>query len=240
LFGHERGAFTGAATAKLGLLEAADHGSLLLDEIADLDLTLQPRLLTALEEQRFRRLGEVRERRVDVRLLAAAHRSFDQRMHEGHFRTDLYYRISTLTIELPSLRERRQDIPLLAARFLEQLGREIGRPAPELAPAAQKALLDYSWPGNIRELRNVLERAVLLTEATTLNLADLRFDNGPAGAPLPPGQRLTEVEEHHIRQALDRAGGSVPRAARALGVPRSTLYEKLKRYDLKQTLRIAP
>jgi DNA-binding NtrC family response regulator len=232
LFGHERGAFTGAVEAKQGLLEVANHGTLFLDEIGDVDLQVQPKLLKVLEEQRFRRLGEVRERLVDVRLIAATHHDLRQLVEEKKFRADLFFRISTIVLRLPPLRERIEDIPLLAARMLESIGARSGHPL-RLGDDALEALSGYTWPGNLRELRNVLERAVFFARGEVVRAADLalQFSSRP-----PAGDdeivSLVEAEERYIRRVLAHEGGSVERAAKRLGVPRNTLYYKLKKYGV--------
>ncbi len=234
LFGHEKGAFTGAVAAKPGLLEVADRGTLFLDEIGDMDLAVQPKLLKVLEEQRFRRLGEVKDRHVDVRLVAATHQDLGAAVRERRFRSDLYFRVSALILTVPSLRERPEDIPLLARDLLERLGTDLGRPAPELSADAEQALRAYPWPGNIRELRNVLERAVLLSGAPVLSHRDLhlpRESSGPAGA-AELDLTLEQLERLHVERVLQAEGGHVERAAQRLGVPRSSLYQKLKRFGL--------
>jgi len=237
LFGHERGAFTGAATRKQGLLEIADRGTVFLDEIGDVDPYVQPKLLKVLEEKRFRRLGDVRDREVDVRLIAATHRDLARRVAEEQFRSDLYFRISTVPLLVPALRDRTEDIPILAATLLEDLGRRLGRSGVTLADEAMAALSAYAWPGNIRELRNVLERSLLLTDADRLVPADLRFGVGSVPAPDAPATdvRLVAVERRHIERILREEGGHVPRAAERLGVPRSSLYQKLKKLDIDPT-----
>ena len=227
LFGHERGAFTGAQAAKPGMLEVADKGTLFLDEIGDMDLQVQPRLLKALEEKRFRRLGDVRDRVVDVRLIAATHHDLAGAVAQKKFRDDLYYRLSVLPLRLPPLRERPEDVPALAQRLLA--------PGISLSPDAQKALQAYGWPGNIRELRNVLERAQVLSQKQVLETADLRLDKGAAGAEPDELLTLEEMERRHIERALARAGGKVARAAELLGVARSSLYQKLQRYRIEAT-----
>jgi DNA-binding NtrC family response regulator len=236
LFGHERGAFTGAVARKLGLLEVAHHGTVFLDEIGDVDPSVQPKLLKVLEEKRFRRMGDVEDRRVDIRLIAATHQDLAERVRTRHFRSDLFFRISTLPLGLPALRERPEDIPHLAWALLAHIARQLGRPPMTLSPAARAALQGYAWPGNIRELRNVLERAVLLSSRDTLEASDLRFDPGlgEPGAPEedPLSLTLEEVEKRHIQRVLAAEGGHVERAARRLGLPRSSLYHKLKRYGL--------
>jgi DNA-binding NtrC family response regulator len=234
LFGHERGAFTGAVTNKVGLLEVADRGTLFLGEIGDLPLEVQPKLLKVLEEQQFRRVGDVRDRQVDVRLIAATHQNLRNLVQERRFRSDLFFRISSLPLRVPALRERAEDIPVLAAQFVEQLGQELGREPLGLGDDAMRALQEYSWPGNIRELRNVLERAVLLTRGDVLHRHDVRFETLPAG--ITPGYdgslTLAQLEQQHIRRVLEEERGHVERAAKRLGIPRSTLYQRLKHYGI--------
>ena len=235
LFGHERGAFTGAIQAKVGLLDLAHRGTLFLDEIGDMEPALQPKFLKVLEEQRFRRVGDVRDRQVDLQLIAATHQDLAQRVTGGQFRGDLYFRISTLPLAVPALRDRVEDIPALARVLLDGLAQDIGRPAPGLAAGALAALARYPWPGNIRELRNVLERAALLTDGPELRAEDLRFESGFGAAAAPPssdGLTLKEVERRHIEQALRQEKGKVESAARRLGIPRSSLYQKLKQFQI--------
>ncbi|MGH7823481.1 MAG: sigma 54-interacting transcriptional regulator [Candidatus Binatia bacterium] len=231
LFGHEKGAFTGANAAKLGLVEVAHRGTLFLDEIGDVDPTVQPKLLKVVEERRFRRLGEVCDRRVDIRLISATHQDLESLVRENGFRRDLYFRINTLPLFIPPLRERGEDVLLLAAVILGNIGADLGRGEMRLAPEAAEALLGYPWPGNIRELRNVLERAVLLSEGDTLRRKDLRFQAQGAGDASSDDSRLTlaELERRHIERVVREEDGHVERAARRLGIPRSTLYEKLKK-----------
>ncbi|HEX6164072.1 MAG TPA: sigma-54 dependent transcriptional regulator [Vicinamibacterales bacterium] len=236
LFGHEKGAFTGATTAKAGLIEVAHRGTVFLDEIGDLDLAVQPKLLKVLEEKRFRRVGDVRERTVDVRFLAAANQDLARRAEEKSFRQDLLYRINTVTLHVPSLRERPGDIPVLAAAILEALARDMPYGKRTLTPAAMKALQDHSWPGNVRELRNALEHAVLLTDGTAIDADALGLSRRPSGAvnaaASSSDQTLRSSEIHEITRALQEAGGRVERAAERLGVPRSSLYQKIKKYGI--------
>lgn len=232
LFGHERGAFTGAVAQKTGLVELAHRGTLFLDEVGDLDLTLQPKLLKVLEEQTFRRVGAVRDRQADVRLIAATHQDLPRMLRENAFRSDLYYRISTLPITVPPLRDRVEDIPVLARQLLDRLAQDIGRGRIALTADAERALASYGWPGNIRELRNVLERAALFAAGPELRAQDLRFEPALApGGPSADGDltlTLEELQRRHIVAVLQSVGGHVPKAAVRLGVPRSTLYQKLK------------
>ncbi|HZT78435.1 MAG TPA: sigma-54 dependent transcriptional regulator [Vicinamibacterales bacterium] len=232
LFGHEKGAFTGAVGSKPGLVEAAHRGTMFLDEVGDTDLAVQPKLLKIVEEKRFRRLGDVAERRVDVRFVAATNKSLIALVDEGKFREDLYYRINTLVLRLPPLRHRKGDIAMLADQIVQQLAREIGHPAPRIEADAIDALVAHSWPGNIRELRNVLERALLVTKSGPLRADDLRLNAGarrPAAA--TEMETLREVEWQHIQRVLAEEKGSVGRASKRLGIPRSSLYDKLKLRD---------
>jgi DNA-binding NtrC family response regulator len=230
LFGHEKGAFTGATGAKPGLLEVAHRGTLFLDEIGDMDPAVQPKLLKVLEEQRYRRLGEVRDRHVDVRLIAATHQDLLALVQEKRFRSDLYFRISAIPLFVPPLRERQEDIELLARHLLNGIGAELGRGRFALSEAAAAALREYSWPGNVRELRNVLERASLLCEGRILEPGDLRFLPKPAlSAPAEDcDSTLEEVERRHIERVLRAEMGRIDPAAKRLGVPRSTLYKKVR------------
>jgi DNA-binding NtrC family response regulator len=238
LFGYERGAFTGAATSKIGLIEAADRGTMFLDEIGDMPLVVQAKLLKVIEEKSFRRMGDVRARRVNVRFITATHHGLPQLVEAKQFRQDLFFRINTITLRVPSLRERGNDISALASVLLQQLSRELRSPVPRLDRGAEAALQAYQWPGNVRELRNVLERALLLApHPSTLTAADLRLsDHAGASAPTPQtvvagseDVSLQAVQWRHIQQVLASEGGSVGKAAKRLGVPRSSLYEMLKR-----------
>lgn len=238
LFGHAKGAFTGALTAKPGLFETADRGTFFLDEIGDTELTLQPKILKVLEEKRFRRLGEVAERRVDIRLIAASNLDLTQAVVEKRFRADLFYRLNTLTLHLPPLRERSEDIPELAESILERLGVETGKRL-ELTAGALEQLSRYDWPGNIRELHNVLERALLLTRGPRIEASQLALDRrgslaveSRSDGDLFQGT-LEEVERRYIEQILRQENGQVDRAADRLGVPRSTLYQRLKSWGLQ-------
>jgi len=230
LFGHEKGAFTGATGLKVGLIESAHRGTMFLDEIGDMDLAIQPKLLKVVEEKKIRRLGDVGERRVDIRFIAATNRGLAQLVDEGRFREDLFYRINTIVLRLPPLRERREDIAGMAKMLLPQIARDTRRPVPQLDPDAEAALVAHAWPGNVRELRNVLERALLLTAAPVLRRADLRLATvvPKAAANGDGAASLKDAEWQYIQRVLAQEGGNVPRAAQRLGIPRSTMYQKLK------------
>ena len=235
LFGHEKGAFTGAVQAKMGLFEAANKGTLFLDEIGDIDPVVQPKLLKVLEEKRFHRLGEVKDRYADVRLIAATHRDLPGLVRSGKFRDDLYFRISTVPLSIPPLRERREDIPLLIHDLLSRLSADMGKPV-EITPGAIQKLQSYAWPGNIRELRNVLERAILLGSSSILDESSVRFDplNVPGTFQSSGVGTLEEIEREHIQTVLSLENGRVETAAKRLGIPRSSLYLKLKQYGIER------
>ena len=241
LFGHERGAFTDARQQKRGLLEQADEGTVFLDEIGEMVPALQAKLLRVLEEKMFRRVGGSGDIEVDVRVIAATNRNLEDLVREGKFRDDLYYRLNVLRIELPPLRARAADIPLLAQHFVEDFGREFKRPVRGLSQEAIDVLSAYSWPGNVRELRNMIERAVLLSDSDRLGPAD--FDSlAPAHAPagshgqfeLPiGGVVLDDVERSLVVQALERAGGNRTRAAALLGLHRDQIRYRIEKFGLK-------
>jgi DNA-binding NtrC family response regulator len=234
LFGHEKGAFTGAVQTKAGLLEISHKGTIFLDEIGDLDLQVQPKLLKVLEEKNFRRLGDVRERLVDVRLIAATHRDLRELVTQKTFRDDLYFRVSTISLSVPPLRERVEDIPMLAARLLERVSADLGLQRAEISDEAMRYIQAYPWPGNVRELRNILERAVLLGDQKLLTARDLHFDVRTDFDRFEDGSitTLEEVEKVYIGRVLKILGGQVPEAAKRLGIPRSSLYNKIRQYRI--------
>jgi DNA-binding NtrC family response regulator len=237
LFGYEKGAFTGAAGSKKGLVEIAHRGILFLDEVGEMDMMVQPKLLKVLEDSRFRRLGDVRERVVDIQIIAATNRNLLQSVAEMKFREDLYYRINTFTLRIPPLRERVEDIPVLARALLGTLAKDLARGEQQLSPGAEAALQSYSWPGNIRELRNVLERVALLSDGRVIEADDLGLTYRPesvVSAVGATGSRATlaELERQHIARVLSEESGKVTQAALRLGIPRSTLYQKLKTYGI--------
>jgi DNA-binding NtrC family response regulator len=240
LFGHEKGAFTDAKEQKRGLFELAHKGTIFLDEVGDLSPELQPKLLKALESRRFRRLGGTREIDVDVRLVAATNHELVTAVKEGRFREDLYYRLSVLPLTLPPLRQRsRDDIADLAVRLLLDLRRRIGRGPSRFSPQAMTVVAQYAWPGNIRELRNVLERALIMApdveELLPAHLpAELTAQSGHAdhSGSADVEMTLEELERRHIIRMLAHSGDNRSRAARALGISRATLYEKLRKYQI--------
>jgi len=234
LFGHEKGAFTSATASKQGLFEVAHRGTIFLDEVGDVDLQIQPKLLKVLEEKRFRRVGDVRDRQVDVRLIAATHQDIGQLVRERRFRDDLYFRISTIPLSFPALRDRIEDIPTLAQYLLDKVAADLGRGELKLDEGCIQALQAYSWPGNIRELRNVIERAVLLSDQKNITLADLHFDgHAKMGTTLlDTNLTLLELERQHIERVLQEERGRVEKAAKRLGIPRSSLYQKLKKHQI--------
>jgi transcriptional regulator with GAF, ATPase, and Fis domain len=234
LFGHEKGAFTGAVTVKQGLFEIAHRGTMFLDEVGDADPQIQPKLLKIVEEQRFRRLGDVRDRQVDVRLVAATHHDLKALVSEKKFREDLYYRISAIPLFVPALRDRGKDVVLLARILLRRIAADVGFPGVTLSAAAERVLLDHVWPGNIRELRNCLERAVLLGDRSTVRAEDLVVIPSTASSrrAAAPRGTLSDGERAHIAGVLEDECGDVKKAASVLGLSRSALYEKLKKHGL--------
>jgi transcriptional regulator with PAS, ATPase and Fis domain len=246
LFGHERGAYTDAKAAKAGLFEAADGGTLFLDEIGHMDAALQVKLLKAIEEKSVRRVGGLRPKSFNARLIAATNRDLEAAIADGSFRADLYYRIKALTIELPSLRERGTDIALLARHFLDRFTREYGLPAKELTPEAETLLLAYSWPGNVRELAHVMERAALLHAGTKVSAEHLGLSEGGGKAPVAVaagggvqvdftagGIVLDEVERQLIVGALQAAGWNRGQAAQLLGISKETLRYRIEKHQIR-------
>lgn len=246
LFGYEKGAYTDARTAKPGLFEAADGGTLFLDEIGHMDPAIQVKLLKAIEEKSVRRVGGLRVKTFNARIITATNRDLEAAVAEGAVRPDLYYRIKALTIQVPPLRDRGADITLLARHFLDRFTRQYGLPAKALAPEAEAHLLAYSWPGNVRELAHVMERAVLLYAGPTVQAELLGLPAGKARAPLTVkaggdvqvdfasgGIVLDEVERQLIAEALQAAGWNRARAAQLLGISKETLRYRMERYQLR-------
>jgi DNA-binding NtrC family response regulator len=242
LFGHERGAFTDAKAQKKGLFEIAEGGTVFLDEIGDMSARLQAKLLRVLEERRFRRVGGTKDISLNVRAIAATNLDLRRAVESGTFRKDLYYRLQVVTITLPPLRNRREDIPLLACHFLEHFSREFKKRLPRLSPAVERLLVTYEWPGNIRELRNVIERAMILEDTGELLPAHLPPEIAePAGSCAAPalhfrlprsGITLEEVERDFVRQALEITAGNQTLSARLLGLTRDEFRYRMKKFGL--------
>jgi formate hydrogenlyase transcriptional activator len=236
LFGHEKGAFTGAIAQKLGRFEMADQGTLFLDEVGDIPPALQPKLLRVLQEQEFERLGSSRTHQVDIRLVAATHRNLAEMTQRGEFRSDLYYRLNVFPILLPSLRARREDIPLLVEHFVELSTRRTGRPIEYIPQETMNALTSYDWPGNIRELQNLIERAVILSNDGVLPNPLPMSESEDRSTSQPPST-LKEVERDLILRALEDHGwmvGGSNGAAAKLGVKRTTLIAKMQKFGLSR------
>jgi two-component system response regulator AtoC len=237
LFGHEKGAFTGALARKQGLFELAGRGSIFLDEVGEMPLPLQVKLLRVLQERKIRRLGGNDDIPVNARIISATNRDIEALVREGKFREDLYYRLNVFRLVAPPLRDRAEDIPPLAEHLLKKLSFRMGRPLPAISPEAMDKLRHYSFPGNVRELENLLERALIYRESGDIGAADIDLSRSPAGRG-PDGERaeaaqsLEHIEREAIRRALTRSGGNRTRAAAELGVSRKTIINKIKIYKL--------
>ena len=235
LFGHEKGAFTGAIAQKIGRFELADKGTLFLDEIGDIPPALQPKLLRVLQEQEFERLGSTRTHKVDVRLVAATHRDLTDMVNRGEFRTDLYYRLNVFPVLLPPLRERREDIPALVTHFVEMLGRRMGREIEHVPAETMSALISYHWPGNIRELQNLIERAVILSNDGVLPNPLPTAEHERRSAISSGATTLRDSERTLIQQTLETVGwiiGGPKGAAVKLGLKRTTLIHKMQKLGI--------
>ncbi|MCA1612986.1 MAG: sigma-54 dependent transcriptional regulator [Acidobacteria bacterium] len=240
LFGHTKGAFTGAHADKDGLIQHAAGGSLLLDEIAEMPVELQPKLLRVLQERSYRKIGSEKTYAVDFRLISSTNRLPADAIRDGQLRDDLFYRISTITIHVPPLRERTEDIQLLAEFFFKQYARKYQRQITGISQAAYQRLFSHPWPGNVRELQNVVERAVLLAKSNKLEPVDLPFENGNlpekagagAGWDVPPNMTLEDIEKLVIEKTLQRTGGNKQAAANLLGIYRPRLYSKIRKYNI--------
>lgn len=240
LFGYEKGAFTGANVSKPGKFEQADTGTVFLDEIGDVPLPVQVKLLRILQEREFERLGSNKTRHIDVRVLAATNVDLRAALEEGTFREDLYYRLNVLPIDIPPLRERKEDIPFLAEHFVRKLAKDIGSPVQSISEGAIQRLSQYYWPGNVRELENVIERSMVLASGNTLEADDIRLDVEAKARPasagdsfLPEGTTLEQHEQSIIREALKRANGNKSQAARLLGLTRNALRYRLSQMGLE-------
>jgi len=239
LFGHEVGAFTGAVRLKYGLLEQAKDGTLFLDEVEAMSPALQMKLLRALQEREILRVGGIEPIPVSFRLIAASNRSLEEEVQAGRFRQDLFYRLNVVVISVPPLRDRKEDIPLLARHFLERYAGEKGRPVSKIRMDAMVALTAYDWPGNVRELENCIERAVVLTEGAEITARDL--PSGVTGVPqgmedlspeLPLREARSQFERAYLERILRQTGGNVARAAERAGLNRQHMYQKLRQYGI--------
>jgi DNA-binding NtrC family response regulator len=239
LFGYEKGAFSGATGSKPGKFELADKGTLFLDEIGDVPPAIQVKLLRVLQEREFERLGGTKTLKVDVRLVAATNRDLRAALEDGTFREDLYYRLNVVAIDIPPLRDHKEDIPALANFFLEKFARESGKPIRGITPAAMKLLIDFHWPGNVRELENIIERGVTLSAGSTLDVADIHLDApspraASSASALPAGMTLDQFEDEAIREALKQANGNKSQAARALGLSRNAFRYRLSKIGVPE------
>jgi DNA-binding NtrC family response regulator len=233
LFGHEKGAFTSAVASKAGLFELAHQGTIFFDEIAEMEPAIQARLLNVLEQKRFRRVGGVQEKEVAVRIIAATNRNLQTEVKRGRFREDLFYRLNVMPIALPPLRECREDILPLVAHFIGRFNQRLNRRVEGVTPKAETLLLSYNWPGNIRELRNIIERAMILCGGDRIHASDMPLGGTPADENVNEEfLSLDELERLHIQRVLDATERNLSRAAEILGVTRTTLYNKLRRYNL--------
>ncbi len=230
LFGYEKGSFTGAVERRKGKFEAADKGTLFLDEIGEIDANTQVHLLRAIEEKKITRVGGNEETEVDVRIIAATNRNLKTIMEQGKFREDLYYRLNVVTIDLPGLRHRREDILPLAEHFLKKYAKENNKPAKSFSPEAVEFMLNYHWRGNVRELENVVERGVILVKDKFITLAE--FPQELTGPGPVEGRTLEALERNQILKVLEETGGNIARTAKILGIHRMTLYNKLKKYNI--------
>jgi len=238
LFGHLKGAFTGATTNKKGLFEEADGGSFFLDEISAAPLSIQVKLLRVIEEKETRRIGDTRSTRIDVRLIAASNRDLQAEVAAGRFREDLFYRLNVVSLRLPPLRERREDIPILAQHFLQKYASKFARSTASIEPAAMRLLSAHDWPGNVRELENIIERAVALGDADRIRIVDLPPEFVGRVSGLPAGKisavvSLEDAEREFILDAVKRCSGSLAQAAKELEIGRTTLWRRLKRYGVQ-------
>jgi transcriptional regulator with PAS, ATPase and Fis domain len=239
LFGYEKGAFTGANTSKPGKFELADTGTVFLDEIGDVPGPIQVKLLRVLQEREFERLGSNVTRHIDVRVIAATNQDLRAALEQGTFREDLYYRLNVVPLNIPALRERKQDIPFLASHFLKKLAPDAGCHVESITDAAMEKLVSYHWPGNVRELENVIERSLVMAKGTSLDASDIKLESAPRVKPrdethfIPEGMTLDTYEQDIIREALRRADGNKSQAARLLGLTRNALRYRLTQMGLE-------
>jgi len=234
IFGHEKGAFTSAHQLKHGLVEVADKGTLFLDEIGEMPIGLQAKLLRFLDSGEFRRVGGNKALRVNVRLITATNKDLPEMIKAGTFREDLFYRLNVITVTIPPLRERKEDIPELARYFLQKYSRKLSKAVKAFTAEALELLAGYHWPGNVRELENVIERAVILCEADSIGAEDLSIPSAAAVSELGTNPSLEEIEKNYILRVLKESNGNQSKASQLLGIDRKTLYLKLKKYGISQ------
>lgn len=235
LFGHEKGAFTGATVTKIGLLESAAGGTVFLDEIGEMPLSMQVRLLRVIQEKRILRVGGTRPIELDIRIISASNKDIKKACMDGSFREDLYYRLNVLTLHLPRLSERKEDLPLLISSFIKKYNRPFGRNIKHISSQAMEILMQYNFPGNVRELENIIQRAIALTEGDIIKVENLPQDLQKLDINMIDGSGLLtmeEVEKEHIARVLEKTGNNKNLAARILNLPRTTLWRKLKKFDL--------
>jgi DNA-binding NtrC family response regulator len=239
LFGYERGAFTGAVTEKGGYFEVADGGTIFLDEISEMNLDLQVKLLRVIQERKFHRIGGREEITTDLRILTSTNRNLEEEVANGRFRKDLYYRINVIRIKVSPLRDRREDIPLLSYHFMKKYAQEFGKKMNGIAPRVMSVLMNYKWDGNVRELENVIEHAVAMTEANEISVQDIpayllnvNEGNGSDAHILPFDEAKRRFERNYLEQALESAGGNIAKTSRITAIPRQNIYEKIKKYSI--------
>jgi two-component system response regulator HydG len=233
LFGHQKGAFTGATYSRKGFLEVVSGGTLFLDEVGEISPKMQIDLLRVLEEKKITRIGNSNPIEVDFRLISATRRDLEQEIVAGNFREDFFYRINVISIPIPPLRERKEDIPLLTQHFLEKYSQETTKQVDHINPGTMDHLMRYNWPGNVRELENAIERAVVLSKSRTLEMEDFSFLREPSAA-LSHSMSLREMEKQHIQRVLEECGWNITRASKLLDINRVTLHKKIKRFDLQR------
>ena len=233
LFGHEKGAFTGADRLRIGKLERANNGTIFFDEIGNISMKMQMDLLRVLDTKHFSRLGSEKSIEVDFRVISATNRDLETAVNEGHFREDLYFRMNVVTIDIPSLRDRKEDIPLLARYFFNKYTQSMTKAIKDISPEAMEMLVNYDWPGNVRELRNVIERAIVVCENKIISPGDLSFPFR-VGSKQQYWDSLEEMEKNHIERILNRTGWHISQASETLKIDRTTLYNKIKKYNLSK------
>jgi transcriptional regulator with PAS, ATPase and Fis domain len=234
LFGHEKGAFTGADRLRIGKLERANNGTIFFDEIGNISMKMQMDLLRVLDTKHFNRLGSEKSIEVDFRVISATNRDLEKAVNEGLFREDLYFRLNVVTIDIPPLRDRKEDIPLLARYFFNKYTHSMTKAISDISAEAMEMLVKYDWPGNVRELRNVIERAIVVCENKKIDPADLSFPFKAGSKQLQYGDSLEDLEKNHIERILIRTEWNISQASDILKIDRTTLYNKIRKYNLSK------